>query len=233
MPNPTCRFAIGSPTDRRSPVWRLHVHKNEVYLSMRDSMRIMKLSMHSSGQWNLAHYDPRQRDSDNRVINNRLKQWRRPPERIPGWTIGPILVCPWFPWAGELGRVSPIPAAIEWLPGPTENQASWTSLLFGTEQDPGRLLDTLGEPGGCYITDPLPLLSGERVWVFHILRNLTPDESFTLNNELPTPMDGFTISNAEAGGVEAWMIKYSTTTEGAPLLIHHEVGERHLALQGR
>lgn len=47
------RIAVGSPTGRRSTVWKFSVHKNEIYILSRMFGSDAKVSLHSSGecQW--------------------------------------------------------------------------------------------------------------------------------------------------------------------------------------
>jgi hypothetical protein len=51
MPDPTLRFAAGSPERPNSGVWRLWSHGSDTYLAARIAAHLFKLSMHKSGQW--------------------------------------------------------------------------------------------------------------------------------------------------------------------------------------
>jgi hypothetical protein len=48
------RFAVGSPEQYRSSLWRLWVQGNDVYLGARIITGVVKLSMHRSGIWRYA-----------------------------------------------------------------------------------------------------------------------------------------------------------------------------------
>lgn len=88
----TLYFAVGSPDEYRSAVWRLWVHGDDVYLGARD-VRWIKLSMHHSGIWRYAWTEEsglKTPGSADRVIN----RWSRPADFVPGWTQGPSLIVP-------------------------------------------------------------------------------------------------------------------------------------------
>ena len=89
----TLRFAVGTPTEYRSAVWRLWVQGNDIYLAARTTVSLIKLSLHRSGTWRLAWTESsgiRARHSADRVE----ERWERPPEFRSGWTQGPSLIVP-------------------------------------------------------------------------------------------------------------------------------------------
>jgi hypothetical protein len=51
MPDPTLRFAAGSPERPNSAVWRLWTHGSDTYLAARIAAHLFKVSMHKSGEW--------------------------------------------------------------------------------------------------------------------------------------------------------------------------------------
>lgn len=69
--NNAIRFAVGDPNNVQSHIWRIWVQGNDVYLGTRDSLNIMKVSLHASGIWRLAYvesFDKRDRNSDRVII---------------------------------------------------------------------------------------------------------------------------------------------------------------------
>ena len=80
----TIRFAVGSPNDVRSYVWRLWVTGNEVYLGARDLLRAFKVSLHHSGVWRVAEVENLEARDTNK--DRLIFRWRRPREFRPGCT---------------------------------------------------------------------------------------------------------------------------------------------------
>jgi hypothetical protein len=89
----TIRFAVGSPDEYRSAIWRLWVQGNDVYLAARVLTGFIKISLHRSGIWRLAWTDQsgiRTQGSSDRVE----ARWQRPQEFRQGWTQGPAVIVP-------------------------------------------------------------------------------------------------------------------------------------------
>lgn len=84
----TIRVAVGRDDLLQSSIWRFWINGNEIYVAAREAAQFIKLSLHSSGKWRLAHVstkdinDPLSTDKDPRVI----ARWQRPKEFQPGWT---------------------------------------------------------------------------------------------------------------------------------------------------
>src|ERR687892_894675 len=119
VPDPTVRFAVGSPERPRSSVWRLWVHGSDAYLGARVLLGAIKLSMHQSGDWISAFTS--QSGVGLPTGSRRHHTWRRPPEFTPGWTQGPSVAIPWVTWRNELRWREELPPDTAWAPAPKRN----------------------------------------------------------------------------------------------------------------
>jgi hypothetical protein len=80
------RFAVGTP-GKRSSVWRLWNHGDEVYVGVRDIAGHHKASLHRSGDWHEAFSREHTEGPRSLVPPGRdrvLEKWRRPREFAPG-----------------------------------------------------------------------------------------------------------------------------------------------------
>jgi hypothetical protein len=87
------RFAVGTPADVRSWVWRMWAHRDEIYIRARDALTVFKVSLHNSGVWRIAFVADLERDdaASDRVIT----RWKKPGEFAPGWTPSVGIVVSW------------------------------------------------------------------------------------------------------------------------------------------
>jgi hypothetical protein len=91
------RFCVGTPGGARSAVWRLWATKNDVYLFFREVSDEVKVSLHETGEWQLAitHDYVMRTDNPALVDGGRFfEKWNRPAERRPGVTIAMRLLIP-------------------------------------------------------------------------------------------------------------------------------------------
>ncbi|MBI3699419.1 MAG: hypothetical protein HY242_03100 [Afipia sp.] len=72
------RFAIGTPEDLRSSIWRLWANRDDLYLAARSISGLTKVSFHKSGINRFAVVSSTPRPA--------LKRWARPPETEQGIT---------------------------------------------------------------------------------------------------------------------------------------------------
>ena len=89
----TLRFAVGTPDNILSWVWRMWTNGDDVYLGARNALQVFKVSLHKSGIWRIAFVDDLERadkESDRVIV-----KWQRPKESSSKWTpsIG-VLVSP-------------------------------------------------------------------------------------------------------------------------------------------
>jgi hypothetical protein len=143
----TLRFAVGSPSEYRSAVWRLWVQGNDVYLAGRTTVNVIKFSLHRSGIWRLAWTDSsglRAGNSSDRVEH----RWLRPSEFRPGWTQGPALIVPNVgtkkPFRHTLNEGS---GPIAWYPAPRPGNKHHFTILFADPAAPHESWHTVLRPG--------------------------------------------------------------------------------------
>lgn len=79
----TILFAVGSPENIQSWVWRMWVQGDDVYLGARNALRIFKVSLHKSNIWRMAFVKELKRDDKSDRL---IQRWTRPGEFTPGWT---------------------------------------------------------------------------------------------------------------------------------------------------
>jgi hypothetical protein len=78
------RFAVGSPKNIQSWVWRMWVQGDDVYLGARDALQAFKVSLHKSGVWRIAFVKELEREDQ--VSDRVIIKWKTPGEFAPGWT---------------------------------------------------------------------------------------------------------------------------------------------------
>jgi hypothetical protein len=84
---PTVWFAVGAPEGPRSSVLRLWTHENEVYISAWALAPVLKISLHSSGDWRHAYTTEHVAGGSPFVSagqSREVDQWKPPPELAPG-----------------------------------------------------------------------------------------------------------------------------------------------------
>ena len=100
MPDPTLRFAAGSPERPNSGVWRLWTHGSDTHLAARIAAHLSKLSMHKSGQWISAFTSQSGVVVDKETGSRRHRTWTRPPE-FPRAGCKALRSIPWVKWRGQ------------------------------------------------------------------------------------------------------------------------------------
>lgn len=79
----TILFAVGSPENIQSWVWRMWVQGDDVYLGARNALNVFKISLHKSNIWRMAFVEDLKRDNKSDRL---IKRWNKPGEFTPGWT---------------------------------------------------------------------------------------------------------------------------------------------------
>jgi hypothetical protein len=171
------RFAVGVPEGSRSSVWRIWTHDNEVYLSARALTSILKISLHSSGDWRHAFTAeqvvaglPFITPGQTRAID----RWERPPEFWPGVTKAFEIVVPSsevttpsHPKANELFRRNLGAKKVVWVPAAPEGYATHFTVLFTKPEVTAATLP--GWPGrdamGTRLIWKTELPNAETVWI--------------------------------------------------------------------
>lgn len=158
----TFRFAVGTVDGVRSSEWRIwSTRHGDVYVGYRDSLETLKVSLHNSGAWRLAHISegdtlgpggmlewtpPAPGDYDDAIASGSLEdraivKWRKPDELLRGLTSAFQIEVP----SSELRRHPNMRAgrrSVRWLSDPGRGQMTCVRLFItemGEEDDwPGK-----------------------------------------------------------------------------------------------
>lgn len=130
----TIRVAVGAPNSLQSSIWRFWTQKNEIYVLARESAKLLKISLHSSGIWRLAYLperdinDPLIEDNDPRV----MWRWQKPKEFKQGWTQCLDVVIPAVPINGyfSIESIGEPRGILHWLDGLLLGHKQQLSLLL-------------------------------------------------------------------------------------------------------
>jgi hypothetical protein len=223
MPDPTLRFAAGSPERRFSSVWRLWVHGSDVYLGARILLRMFKFSMHQSGQWISAFTSESGAMLD--TGSRRHKTWLRPAEFTPGWTQGPSVLVPWIEWHGQFQLKENPPASTVWVPGPEQQRKLVFNVLFSSASTSPEAINSVSQPGD-WIVGSLPLSNRGAVWVQARQVAMSPEEQKGIAS-VEREFRGIQVSG-DLDAMNAWGLWItSSPVEGIPLLVQFQLGRRH------
>jgi hypothetical protein len=228
LPNPTVRFAAGSPERAYSAVWRLWVHGSDAYLGARVVLGKFKLSIHESGEW--IHALTSQSGAVFQETGSRRSHtWQRPPEFTPGWTQGPAILLPWVPWRDELKSFEEATSDTEWVPPPKRNKKLLFNILIsaaGVTDD----ASAVSRPGDRLLDRHLPMANGEAVWLQTRQAEMSPEENAGIRR-VEKEFRGFEVTGS-LSDIGAWGIWITTANEGAPLLVQVPLGRRHFIVEG-
>lgn len=226
MPDPTVRFAAGSPERPHSAVWRLWVHGSDAYLGARMVLGTIKLSMHQSGQW-ISAFTSQSGAVIDETGSRRTHTWQRPAEFTPGWTMGPAVAVPWVTWRDELRSREPLPSDTEWVAGPKRNKKLLFSVLISS---PAVTTDatSVSRPGDRLLDRSLPMSNGEAIWLQVRQAEMTPEENNVLTS-MERQFRGFRVTGS-LDSVGAWGLWITTSPEGIPLLVQIPLGRRHFTV---
>lgn len=135
MPRKEITFAVGSPNDLRSTVWKLRAQKRDLYLMGRDYGGIMKISFHAD-----LSEDRLARTRENVPPAERHERvfikWPRP-AAVNGWTRLFDIVVPWTP-VRDRAPVFRLNPRTEWVSPPERGQKRCFAL-FAADVTHGRL----------------------------------------------------------------------------------------------
>lgn len=169
----TLRFAVGSPDNIKSCVWRMWVTGDDVYLGARNSLKAFKVSLHRSNTWRVAFVEELKRDQPetDRVII----KWQRPEEFAPGWTpsIGILISSIDAKRPFKKNRIKD--SRIQWFSSPTTGNKYIFKVLFskpGTSDNDYKKITISGDR----LVGKLKKKSGEIVWLVVREDDLTPIE---------------------------------------------------------
>jgi hypothetical protein len=167
----TFRFAVGSPEEYRSAIWRLWVQGNDVYLTMRSPRArikaqspkvLIKFSLHGSGIWRLAWTQESGLLAQG-IADRVEKRWYRPSEFRPGWTQGPAVIVPHTgiqrPFRRDHGEDT---GSVTWSPTPQPGYKHHFTILFASAQAPDDSWQTVIRPEDALL-GTLDLRNGDKV----------------------------------------------------------------------
>jgi hypothetical protein len=228
------RFAVGTPEDAYSAVWRLSAHGNDVYLTGRLMGRYLKISLHAKDDlhlkdvWRFAWTEESQilvEGTNDRVIH----RWRRPPQFRPGWTRGVSLIVPWTPIGHHFPAAdAPAGKSVQWLRPPAPGHKVVFTILFAAPDLPEGAWESIREPGDRNLGQ-LVLPNGESVHVAVRRARLEPTEEAEaekLANELRIHLAA-DASPENIQGASA-MVWFTAKEDGSPIIMNAGLGPGNL-----
>lgn len=126
------RFAVGTPENPQSWVWRLWVQGDDAYLGAKNALQAFKVSLHRSGIWRIAFVKELKRKDD--ATDRVIVRWEKPKEFAPGWTpsIG-VLVSSIKPHR-PFNKVKIEDGRIIWFPEPADGKRAVFKILISTPE---------------------------------------------------------------------------------------------------
>lgn len=209
------RFAVGAPEGPRSSTWKLWVDnrlsrgkpKGEIYLGNRGIAGDLKVSLHRSGQWQVAftsqsEFAAKRRE---RGLPRQTQTWERPSPDKDGVVYGYGLYFPTqeltdTPYTGS--KVD----AITWIPAASPNQLIEFHLLITTPDADVGDSSWPGEDKGTELLKRIPLPDEEILWLVHRVADVSPNLQSLIDKEksrwakieasLPTDFESVTEEGA-------------------------------------
>ncbi len=178
------RFALGTPEQPRSLVWRLWTRDDEVHVTVSAAGQTTELTAYPTGRWRID-------------MGGVVSRWHRPKPFRPGWTRGPDIVLPGL--AAALEPIAKAPSRTEpitWLSLPAAGQAVRIQLWFAEPgADQRRWLSALPD-----LAQPLVGLPLRRAGSVHLVRVDEPQApSADLSSSRTLPSRGVMVSSDQAG----------------------------------
>ena len=122
------RFAVGTPENPQSWIWRFWTQGDEVYFGARDALNAFKVSLHKSGIWRIAFVE--QLSRSDAIADRVILRWNKPTEYPTGWfqSVG-ILVSSIVPECSFKKSVIQ-DRRIEWFSPPSNGNKLVFKVLF-------------------------------------------------------------------------------------------------------
>lgn len=156
------RFAVGTPENPQSWVWRLWVQGDEVYLGAKNAIQAFKVSLHKSGIWRIAFVYELKRDDEN--TDRVIVKWKKPEEFAPGWTPSIAVLVSSIKPSRPFNNVKVEDKRIVWFSEPQNGKRAIFKVLLSipgmTESDLKKVLIS----GDRYVGS-LIKKNGEKVWL--------------------------------------------------------------------
>ncbi len=175
----TLHFAVGSPEDIKSWIWRMWVSGDDVYLGARNALKVFKVSLHRSNIWRMAFVEELKRD--NPETDRVIIKWQRPGEFTPSWTqsLGIIVSSIHAKRSFKNGSIED--TRIQWFSPPTKGRKLVFKVLFSkprtSEVDFKKVIIA-----GDKLVGKLNKKSGEAVWLVVREVELNPIEIKKIKN---------------------------------------------------
>jgi hypothetical protein len=211
-------------------VWRLWVHRSDVYLAARIMAGKLKLSLHESGEW-ISAFTKQSGVIIKETGSRRHKTWRRPPEFTPGWTHGPAVIVPWVAWRDELvWKYENYPDDTEWVPEPKRNKKILFNILFSAAGVKGSAA-AVSRKGDRLLDRSLPLANGEAVWLQIRHAEMQPNEVKGIRSTVD-PVNMNVERKPKPGSLAATLVWITESPEaGVPVLVQIPLGRRNVRVQ--
>ena len=122
------RFAVGTPQNLQSLIWRMWVQGDEVYIGARNALTSFKVSLHKSNIWRIAfvaELEREDKDSDRVII-----KWNRPEEFAPGWTTSIGILVSSVQAQRPFGQENVNDTRVKWFALPKEGKKLLFKVLF-------------------------------------------------------------------------------------------------------
>ena len=210
------RFAVGTAERPLSPVWRLWIRRDDVYLTATLFGRLAKISLHGSGVWVFAF--PSESGYVPASGNRRVARWKRQAAMSTGWTFGPALLVP--PGSGGRAAMTTQSAKpIVWLSAPPGGHQRVFAMLFGPPNIDATEIRHI--PPSADIVGVLPLLTLGTFVLASWIAKMSVEESAWVVDEVAK----FRVEAADPGGIDTvWAVLVFDTDDGRPLLLELLLG---------
>ena len=191
------RFAVGSPGNQLSPIWKIWNQKNDVYLTGKFLGGYLKFSLHQSGVWTAAA--PKESKIELAPGNRRLSSWKRPEEFSKGLTWGPYIAVPNTGATNDVIIDEKQAKAIEWIPStPSKTKITLAVVFADSSLSPKRASEIIGENIG-FSEDYLELENEQKVFIVALYDYLSTEDQALIEN-LESEAKKFTDLNNEIKG---------------------------------
>jgi len=175
------RFGIHDSAGHRAATWKLLTgkgsNKSDVYLVFRELNNTLKVSLHGSGQWHIAHsrrtFEEDVKGTVPKFEDRYIEKWSRPPDIAPGITLALRIGTPW--WAVSTPVKEDRVRGVTWLPNAPEPRATEIDILISKPMTP--LIEWPGRRSmDTSFIGALLLENGEIIWAVYQIVDM-PDYS--------------------------------------------------------
>ena len=227
----TIRFGVGSADALHSSIWRMWTHRNDVYLAARHSAQMVKVSLHSSGDWRVAYVDASQVNDPELPTGSRvLHKWRRPPEFASGWTQCLHIMIPSCSVRQRFRAddTDKNVKNVDWvLPAKLGEKVTFT-VLISAPRVPEEAWQTVCRPGDATLGS-VALDNDGRVWLMIGWEPMTDPEAKYAKGFIDTMRIDY---ESDPGCVFANVLAV-VQEQPCPILLDLALGEEHVFVRGR